>query len=198
MAGSAPQVPLSDDDDLANPFPAASAAASPAHGRIVLGPNELNALFEQLSEATRAASDAAAAAAAAATASRDKAPTVTGKDMLRVLPRPEVFAATSREQEHTAWPSWFWSFQQYLSALDPGYGPDIELVESQLGTVIPKTWGTIDQQQRSRQLYSFLAALIRGRGYLVVRQTETGNGFEALRQLMSLFAPRGNHTGAFV
>jgi len=56
--------------------------------------------------------------------------------------------------------------------------------------VIVKGQGTIAQQHRSRQLYSLLAALIRGRGYLVVRQTETGNGLEALRQLMSMFAPR--------
>ncbi|CAE7041880.1 unnamed protein product [Symbiodinium sp. CCMP2592] len=165
-----------------NPF-LASPAASPSQGQIVLGPAQLNALFEQLAEATRAASDAAAAAAAAATSSRDGPPTLTGKDMY-------VFAASTREQEHTSWPGWFWSFQQYLSALDPGYGPDLEALEANPGSVIAKGQGTIAQQARSRQLYSLLAALIRGRGYMIVRQTESGNGLEALRQLMSLFAPR--------
>ncbi|CAE7566837.1 RE1 [Symbiodinium sp. CCMP2592] len=185
-AAAGPQLPQPMPN---NPF-LASPAASPSQGQIVLGPAQLNALFEQLAEATRAASDAAAAAAAAATSSRDGPPTLTGKDMLRVLPKPEVFAASTREQEHTSWPGWFWSFQQYLSALDPGYGPDLEALEANPGSVIAKGQGTIAQQARSRQLYSLLAALIRGRGYMIVRQTESGHGLEALRQLMSLFAPR--------
>jgi len=106
-----------------NPF-MPSPAASPSQGQIVLGPAQMNALFEQLAEATRAASDAAAAAAAAATASRDGPPSLTGKDMLRVLPKPEVFSATSREQEHTSWPS---PFSSTCQPLTPDTGPTSRL-----------------------------------------------------------------------
>ena len=44
--------------------------------------------------------------------------------------------------------------------------------------------------KRSRQLFALLASLIRGRGYLVLQQTERGNGYEGLRQLLALYTPQ--------
>ena len=43
---------------------------------------------------------------------------------------------------------------------------------------------------RSRQLYALLSVLIKGRGFLVVKSIPGNSGYEALRQLISLYAPQ--------
>ena len=43
---------------------------------------------------------------------------------------------------------------------------------------------------RSRQLFALLPVLIKGRGFLVVKSVSGNCGYEALRQLISLYAPQ--------
>ena len=109
---------------------------------------------------------------------------------MKLLPKPEAFSAPTREQEHTLWPNWVWGFRQYMGALDINFTSEMDFVEKNLSAPLPMSMQTSAQQQRARQVYAMLASLIRGRGYLVVKQCETGNGYEALRQLMAMFAPK--------
>ena len=152
---------------------AGQAAASSSGPIIGLTQEQFNALLQ----------------AATGRASRDDS-NVSGKDIMKLLPKPEAFSAPTREQEHTLWPNWVWGFRQYMGALDINFTSEMDFVEKNLSAPLPMSMQTSAQQQRARQVYAMLASLIRGRGYLVVKQCETGNGYEALRQLMAMFAPK--------
>ena len=105
---------------------------------------------------------------------------ITGREMSKILPKPELFRASTREQECSAWPSWLWSREQYLGVLDPSFAVELAALKMSLST--PASATMPDTQVRSRQLYAMLAVLIKGRGFF--------NGYEALRHLIELYAPQ--------
>ena len=41
------------------------------------------------------------------------------KSWYRLLPKPQVFEPSNREQEISQWRDWAWSLEQYLASLDP-------------------------------------------------------------------------------
>ena len=41
-----------------------------------------------------------------------------GRDLLKILPKPEPFKVDKAEDEHSRWHSWYWVFRQYLVAVD--------------------------------------------------------------------------------
>ena len=53
---------------------------------------------------------------------------VSGKDNMKLLPKPEAFSAPTREQEHI-WPNWVWGFRQYMGALDINFTSETDFVE---------------------------------------------------------------------
>ncbi|CAE7806981.1 unnamed protein product [Symbiodinium sp. CCMP2592] len=115
---------------------------------------------------------------------------LTGKDMSRIMPRPEPFRAATREQEHSAWPSWLWSLEQYLNVLDPKFGEEIDQLKSNLHRQVNISPAATDIVSRSRQLFALLSVLVKGRGFLVIKSVSGNCGYEALRQLISLYAPQ--------
>ena len=137
-------------------------------------------------EAANAAMAASTASAASATASAST-PSLSGKEFIKILPRPEVFRAASQEEEQGRWPGWYWSLKQYLSAVDIGFKADLKALESDLSVVATST--VPETQARSAQLYSLLASLMKGRSLLLVQRIPEQGGYEALRQLLLLFQP---------
>ena len=177
----------------ANPFsPAASqaGAGSPqVAGGMTLSQQDVMLMMRQMMDATAAASRAAEAAVAVANASvESKKKGISASDLARILPKPDVFKPSTREEEHGTWIQWFWSLKQYLCALDRGFSDELAYIESRpLEGIL--VYNSTESEQRSKQLYSLLASLVRGRGLQVVQRTPLQNGFEALRQLVQLFQP---------
>ena len=177
----------------ANPFsPAASqtGAGSPqVAGGMTLSQQDMMLMMRQMMDATAAASRAAEAAVAVANASvESKKKGIGASDLARILPKPDVFKPSTREEEHGTWIQWFWSLKQYLCALDTGFSDELAYIEGRpLEEIL--VYNSVESEQRSKQLYSLLASLVRGRGLQVVQRTPLQNGFEALRQLVQLFQP---------
>ena len=48
------------------------------------------------------------------------------------LPKPPVFGHGSREAEISAWREWSWTFEQYISSVDPKFADDIQSVRADL------------------------------------------------------------------
>ena len=173
----------------ANPFsPAASqaGAGSPqVAGGMTLSQQDMMLMMRQMMDATAAASRAAEAAVAVANASvESKKKGIGASDLARILPKPDVFKPSTREEEHGTWIQWFWSLKQYLCALDTGFSDELAYIEGR-----PLEEILVYNSTESEQLYSLLASLVRGRGLQVVQRTPLQNGFEALRQLVQLFQP---------
>ncbi|CAE7716237.1 RE1 [Symbiodinium sp. CCMP2592] len=190
---AAQAVPDDDDDDLGGPvlpplqpiLETVSGNPWPAAGSPVSS-DQVTALLHQLGNTTallgqvigqRSASDSSVSG-------------LTGKDMSRIMPRPEPFRAATREQEHSAWPSWLWSLEQYLTVLDPKFGEEIDQLKSNLHRQVNISPAATDIVARSRQLFALLSVLVKGRGFLVIKSVSGNCGYEALRQLISLYAPQ--------
>ena len=72
----------------------------------------LQEMLRQATEAARSSSAAAQAAVTALTASRSSADVyanLSGRDLVKVLPKPEAFMARNREEELSLWRSWGWT-----------------------------------------------------------------------------------------
>ncbi|CAE7244295.1 RE1 [Symbiodinium sp. CCMP2592] len=169
---AAQAVPDDDDDDLGGPVlpplqpirETVSGNPWPAAGSPVSS-DQVTALLHQLGNTTallgqvigqRSASDSSVSG-------------LTGKDMSRIMPRPEPFRAATREQEHSAWPSWLWSLEQYLTVLDPKFGEEIDQLKSNLHRQVNISPAATDIVARSRQLFALLSVLVKGRGFLVIK-----------------------------
>ncbi len=200
MAANVPVTGVGDSDDElvnptgaagsgqvpANPFSPGSPAASPQSQSLAVSAQDMMLMMQQMMQATQAATRAAEAAASAV--QRDNKQGIGGSDMARILPRPDVFKPASREEEHSQWLSWFWSLKQYLGALDSAFSTEVAYLETTPSTEI-LSYASPESEQRSKQLYSLLASLVKGRGLQVIQRIPMQNGFEALRQLMQLFQP---------
>ena len=160
-----------------NPFPAGSPGGSPS---------SFDAMMRQMMETTQAAVQALSLAAASSTKSESHA--ITGREMSKILPKPEPFKAGSRESECSTWPAWLWALEQYLGVLDPAFSEEISQLKLHLDTPVDPS--STDTLVRSKQLYAMLSVLIKGRGFLLVKSISNSNGYEALRQLIALYAPQ--------
>ena len=192
-----------DDDELgpaggpagpANPFSPAASQGSPqaqASGSagMTVTPQHMVLMMRQMMDATAAASKAAEAAVAMANSANRKPPGVASSDLARILPKPDTFKPATREEEHGTWIQWFWGFKQYLYALDTSFSEEIGYIEGDPSIEINMPYKSPETEQRSRQLYSLLASLVKGRGLQVIQRIPHQNGFEALRHLIQLFQP---------
>ena len=167
----------------ANPFSPASAASA-----------GLDAVLNRMSEMIAASTNAASIAAAAAMQSMQNAQAASsaksgleGRDLLKILPKPDAFKCDKADDEHSKWHAWWWTFRQYLVAVDPNFDGEIATVERSLNT--PVVIMSAEQQARSFQLYALLSALIKGRAFQTVKQISGQQGYEALRMLLLQYQP---------
>ena len=179
MADQLPVIDDDDDDELqengagpsqhqGNPFsPSSQAQGSPG---VYVTVDDLRMMMQQMTAATKAASDAAMAAVQA---SSSKA-ALGASEMSRILPRPDTFKPTTREE---------WSLKQYVVALDTAYSEDLKKIE-QFPTAEIGWISDPEALKRSQRMYALLSGLVRGRGLQVIQRFPSQNGYEALRQLM--------------
>ncbi|CAE7490627.1 unnamed protein product [Symbiodinium sp. CCMP2592] len=168
-----------------NPF---SPAASPSNMGMALEAM-LNRMASMVEASTNAASIAATAVQSmhnAQSAAGAKAG-LEGRDLLKILPKPEPFKVDKAEDEHSRWHSWYWVFRQFLVAVDQNFDAEISEVERSLNN--PVLIVSAEQQARSFQLYALLSTLIKGRAFQTVKQINHQQGYEALRMLLLQFQP---------
>eukprot|EP00439_Symbiodinium_sp_Y106_P005970 s13888_g1.t1 len=137
---------------------------------------------------------AAAAAAGPAIPSDDESdPEELGldsRDLLRLLPKPEVFKVPPKQDEHAAWLSWWWGTRQYITALDQRFDNDIAVIEANLSReVVLSASDPPGTAVRSAQLYAILCSLLKGKALSIVRQIDSKRGYEALRLLFMQYQP---------
>ena len=168
-----------------NPF---SPAAIPSNMGTALEAM-LYRMASMVEESTNAASVAAAAVQSMhhAQSMASTRSGLEGRDLLKILPKPEPFKVDKAEDEHSRWHSWYWVFRQYLVAVDANFDVEISAVERSLNT--PVLIVSAEQQARSFQLYALLSTLIKGRAFQTVKQINQQQGYEALRMLLLQFQP---------
>ncbi|CAE7776825.1 GIP [Symbiodinium sp. CCMP2592] len=168
-----------------NPFQPTS--PTNAGTEIAMTAADLRVLMQRMSEATQAASAAAQAAAFASTAQGSR-PMGVG-DLTKVLPKPDPFRPTSRDEEFAQWPQWSWTFEQYLSCLEPEFSSELRDYGRQQTAV---TLSSLDEgaKRRSRLLYGMLNGLLYERGRRLLRSVQDQNGFEAWRLLSKDLMPK--------
>ncbi|CAE7302550.1 unnamed protein product, partial [Symbiodinium sp. CCMP2592] len=156
-----------------NPFAAASpAAASPTH--VTLSAE----MFERVMQAV------------ASSRSSSSPEGLDSRDLLRLLPKPEVFKVPPKQDEHAAWLSWWWGTRQYITALDQRFDSDIAVIEANLSReVVLSPSDPQGTAVRSAQLYAILCSLLKGKALSIVRQIDSKRGYEALRLLLMQYQP---------
>ena len=109
--------------------------------------------------------------------------------MTKVLPKPDPFRPSTREEEFAQWPQWSWTFEQYLSCLDPNFSSELHEYSRQQ---TPVTYSLLEDgaKQRSRLLYGMLNGLLYERGRRLLRSIQNQNGFEAWRLLSKDLMPK--------
>jgi hypothetical protein len=119
-------------------------------------------------------------------ASSSSAPSLEGRDLLKIIPKPETLKADSSD-DFSRWHEWFWSFKNYISAICPQIKDELSLVEANPETAL----GTLSGEAlaRSNLLYSLLASMTKGRAFQIIKQLPPGQGFEALRLLVLYYQP---------
>ena len=107
----------------------------------------------------------------------------------RVLPKPDVFRPSNREEELSMFMDWAWSFRQYIGAVNPEMLREMDTIESDLDKVAEYDKLSEVARPRAKQLYSFLASLMRERPLSIVKGVGNSNGYEAWRLLHRTLAP---------
>ena len=186
-AAAGPAIPSDDESDPEelgpvrgpqlpplNPFAASPAAASPTH--VTLSAE----MFDRMMQAITARGSASASSSEG----------LDSRDLLRLLPKPEVFKVPPEQDEHAAWLSWWWGTRQYITALDQRFDNDIAVVEANLSReVVLSASDPPGTAVRSAQLYAILCSLLKGKALSIVRQIDSKRGYEALRLLLMQYQP---------
>ena len=156
-----------------------SPTGSPSAGQQVDGME----LARRMLLATEAASNAANVAAKALEelkSSNEKG----DRSWYKLIQKPGSFNPDSREQEISQWKEWAWSFEQYLSNIDPLFSEDIKRLRENPTNTVDMSVSHDDEKKRGALLYSLLASLVKQRPLMVVRSVFSNNGLEAYRQLL--------------
>ena len=113
---------------------------------------------------------------------------LTGKDLVRVLPQPAPFSASSRDDELAKWKQWSWQFEQWLCALDPEFQHDLESLRGQRD---PVDMTDMEEQTRRRSvlMYSIMTGLLHERGLQILKPVRDQNGYESYRLINNDLQP---------
>ena len=173
-------------------------------------PNIFQAALLQVAEATTAAAAAAQSAAASASASASAVGSAgagnggtassggvkANVDWSKLLNKPSTFGeGKSVEDDVKAWRDYQWQLHQYLVAIDEGYDDELKKLTADPSVELPMDTASVETRNRSNKLYSLLASLMKNRCLAIVKSTTSGNGFEALRQLILALRPPVQNRG---
>ena len=176
-----------DSDDAIGPAPNPFAASPTGGGEIVMNAADIRVLMQRMTEATQAASSAAQAASYVTAAGSVK-PLSLG-DLSRIIPKPDPFKATTRDDELAAWPSWAWAVEQHLACLDAAYSTELRDYGKQAEPV-NLALASEATRNRARLLYGLLNGLMHEKGKRLLRSVTEQNGYEAWRLLSKDLMPK--------
>ena len=159
---------------------AASPAGSPTGGGTAIDGAELARRMLLATEAASTVASQAARALEELKSSSEKG----DRSWYKLLQKPGSFDPASREQEISLWKEWAWSFEQYLSNIDPLFSEDIKVLRANPTNFVDASVQHDDEKKGGALLYSLLASLVKQRPLMVVRSVLNNNGLEAYRQLL--------------
>ena len=143
--------------------------------------------------------EAAAAARAAAEAARSMEAMMKQRDDKprfaeagKVVRMPDPFGSDSGdlESDQNRWSEFSLAFRSWLIYADDKFERELDTIENNTKTYIAMTSMNEAESGRSKQLYSILAGLLKGRPLRILRSVTDRNGLEVWRQLNIQFAPR--------
>ena len=163
-----------------NPSNPASPAGSPSGGGAAIDGAELARRMILATEAAATAATQAVKALEDLKSSNEKG----DRSWYKLIQKPACFDPATRELEISLWKEWAWSFEQYLSNIDPVFTEDIKVLRSNPTNFVDSSVQHDDEKKRGALLYSLLASLVKQRPLMVVRSVLNNNGLEAYRQLL--------------
>ena len=143
--------------------------------------------------------EAAAAARAAAEAARSMEAMMKQRDDKprfaeagKVVRMPDPFGSDSGdlESDQNRWSEFSLAFRSWLIYADDKFERELDTIENNTKTYIAMTSMNEAESGRSKQLYSILAGLLKGRPLRILQSVTDRNGLEVWRQLNIQFAPR--------
>lgn len=100
-----------------------------------------------------------------------------------------MFDHKSAKEDIRNFGDWHWQLCQYLTAVDEGFGSELNQINDDPGKQLPMDSASAETRHRSTELYSLLASLVRNRAVSVARATPNSDGYEALRQFILNLKP---------
>ena len=143
--------------------------------------------------------EAAAAARAAAEAARsmeammklrDDKPRFAEAGQVVRMPDPFGSDGGDLEQDQSKWSEFSLAFRSWLIYADENFERELDVIEANSKTMISMSSMNDAESRRSKQLYSILSGLLKGRPLRILRSVNDRNGMEVWRQLHLQFAPR--------
>ena len=167
-----------------NPFPNSPTRVSDTDRMMIM--------FQQMTEASRAASEAATAAVMALTRNSAQAGSSTQgySDANRILRRPDEFGSANFDYDLAVWQEWLHGFKSWLVFADAKFESELQEIDGNLNRVLRLSDMSAEAQARSTRLYAIFASLLKAKPRSVLRQIEDRNGYEAYRQLTAIYAPK--------
>ena len=94
------------------------------------------------------------------------------------------------EQDQSKWNEFSLAFRSWLIYADESFERELDVIEANSKTMISMSSMNEAESRRSKQLYSILSGLLKGRPLRILRSVNDRNGMEVWRQLHLQFAPR--------
>ena len=156
---------------------------------MALTPEDVAHLVRAATAAAESASKAALAAERASQSSKG-----TGRagfsEASKVCKCPDSFGGGTVEDDQTKWADFSMAFKAWLYYGDEMFRTDLEDLEAtKLGKATVLSAWTDEAKVRSKQLYSILCGILKGRALQVLRATSEQHGYEVWRQLVNLYSP---------
>ena len=153
---------------------------------------------ENIAELVRAATVAAESAARASSALTTATTAATAKgagrtgfsEASKVCKCPENFGGGTVEEDQAKWADFSMAFKAWLYYADEMFRSEIEDLEAtKLSKATVLSAWTTEAQSRSKQLYSILSGILKGRSLQLLRAVGEQHGYEGWRQLVNLYNP---------
>jgi hypothetical protein len=106
-----------------------------------------------------------------------------------------MFDHKSAKEDIRNFGDWHWQLCQYLTAVDEGFGSELNQITDDPGKQLPMDSASAETRHRSTELCSLLASLVRNRAVSVARAIPNSDGYEALRQFILNLKPTTHTRG---
>ena len=90
---------------------------------------------------------------------------------------------------------WLWQLTQFLVTIDSEYENEVKQVTDDPTKPLDLSSASTDTRGRAAKLYGLMSSLVRCRALAIVKAVPSGNGYEALRQLVLAMRPNTQSRG---